>query len=110
MLSRGAALTFLADVSGWLLAGPERMLYAMEVLERRQIRLQTRSEERPTRQEGLRIRAAFVSVVWFIVAISVLTSRQSVSLVASLSGCLLLGFWGLWTIWMLDLLRRVAKQ
>src|SRR3990172_1227 len=29
IFSRGAALAFLADLSGWLLAGPGRMLHAM---------------------------------------------------------------------------------
>src|SRR5262249_25391048 len=43
IFSRGAALSFLADLSGWLLAGPGRVLHTMEQFERRQVRLRTRS-------------------------------------------------------------------
>jgi ubiquinone biosynthesis protein len=109
MLSRGAALTFLADVSGWLLAGPGRMLHAMELMERRQLRLQTRSAEAPSRQEGLRIRALFVTVVWVLVGILAFAERRGAFFGTSIPGYFLLGFWGVWTVWLVDLLRRLAR-
>lgn len=110
MLSRGAALTFLADVSGWLLAGPGRMLHAMELMERRQLRVQTRSAEAPSRQEGLRIRALVVTVVWVLVSILAFAERRGAFSGTSVPGYFLLGFWGVWTVWLVDLLRRLARQ
>ncbi len=108
MLSRGAALTFLADVSGWLLAGPGRMLYALELLERRQLQLQTRRERDPVRQEGLRARLLFVALVWLLVTLVAFGSLRGSSAGMSVFGFAALGFWGAWTVWMVNLLRRLT--
>ncbi len=110
IMSKGAALTFLADISGWLLAGPGRMLYALELMERRQLRLQTRRGLTPVQQqEGLRIRALFVTTVWALVAIVGFVGRQG-PFVMSLPEYFAAAIWGVWTIWMVDLLRRLARQ
>ncbi len=109
MLSRGAALTYLADLSGWLLAGPGQMLYAMELLERRQVRLQTRSEREPSRQEGLRVRTLFAAAVWLLVAAVAISARPGLSFEMSRSEFLVLAFWGAWTAWIVGLLIRLAR-
>ena len=110
IFSRGAALTFLADLSGWLLAGPGRMLHAMEVMERRQLRLRTRSTTSSDRFDGLRTRAVAVAAVWLSVAIVLLTGWQGIAPGgASPAAYLLIGFWGGWTIWLLRLLRQLAR-
>jgi predicted unusual protein kinase regulating ubiquinone biosynthesis (AarF/ABC1/UbiB family) len=108
MLSRGAALTFLVDICGWLLAGPGRMLYALELLERRQLRLQTRSERAPSRQEGLRVRALFVALVWVLVALVAFSAKRGGPFGVSVFEYVVLGFWGAWTVWMVYLLRRLT--
>ncbi len=110
MLSSGAALTMLADLSGWMLAGPGRMLHAMELMERRQIRLQTRSEKAPSRTGGLRIRALFAAAVWFALALFSLAAHHNIFINRSFSGYLVISFWCVWTVWLVDLLRRVARQ
>jgi hypothetical protein len=68
MASPSAALTFLADLSGWLLAGG-RMLQAIDLLERRQVRLQTRAERETSAAEGMRIRALWLAGVWVALAV-----------------------------------------
>ncbi|HYK89950.1 MAG TPA: AarF/UbiB family protein [Acidobacteriota bacterium] len=107
MLSRGAALTFLVDISGWLLAGPGRMLNALELLERRQLRFQTRSERRPGHQEGLRIQALFAGLVWMLVALVVFNARQGMPFGSSVFEYIAFGFWGAWTLWTAYLLKRL---
>ena len=111
IFSRGAALAFLADLSGWLLAGPGRMLHAMELMERRQVRLQTRSAPAADRFGGLRTRAVVLAAIWLSVAIVLLTDWRGVAPgTVSSAGLLLIGFWGGWTIWLLKLLRRLTQQ
>ena len=111
IFSRGAVLAFLADLSGWLLAGPGRMLHAMELMERRQVRLQTRSAPAADRLGGLRTRAAVLAAIWLSVAIVLLTDWRGVAPgTVSSAGLLLIGFWGGWTLWLLKLLRRLTQQ
>ena len=111
IFSRGAALAFLADLSGWLLAGPGRMLHAMELMERRQVRLQTRSAPAADRFGGLRTMAVVLAAIWLSVAIVLLTDWRGVAPgTVSSAGLLLIGFWGGWTIWLLKLLRRLTQQ
>ena len=111
IFSRGAVLSFLADLSGWLLAGPGRMLHAMELMERRQIRLRTRSAAGSNRFDGLRTRAVALAAVWLSVAIVLLTGwQETAGGEAARIAYLLIGFWGGWTIWLLRLLRRLAQH
>jgi len=110
MFSSGAALTLLADLSGWMLAGPGRMLHALDLMERRQLRLQTRRERIPSRTGGLRTRALFAVGVWLALAAFSLASDRGIFTGASFSGYLVLVFWGLWTAWLVSLLRRVARE
>ncbi|MBI2820371.1 MAG: AarF/ABC1/UbiB kinase family protein [Acidobacteria bacterium] len=109
LFSRGAALTFLADLSGWLLAGPSQLLHTMERFERRQVRLRTRLAPSSDREAGMRTRAIVGAAVWFSVAIVLFTSGENIPAgISSPAGTLLVGFWGGWTLWMLRLLRRLA--
>src|SRR3990167_8944507 len=103
IFSRGAALTFLAGLG--------RMLHAMELMERRQVRLRTRSTTSSDRFDGLRTRAVAVAAVWLSVAIVLLTGWQGIAPGgASPAAYLLIGFWGGWTIWLLRLLRQLARH
>jgi ubiquinone biosynthesis protein len=109
IFSRGAALTLLADLSGWLLAGPARLLNTMERFERRQVRLRTRSAPRSEQEDGLRTRTFTAAAVWFSLALVLLSGWTAApSAWNSTSGILLIGFWGGWTLWLLQLLRRLA--
>lgn len=111
MLSQGMALTLLADLSGWLLAGPGRMLHALDLMERRQVRMQTRSEEPDTHFEGLRLRALLAAGIWFSVAVVAYSSQRFILLEElSFPGLVFIGFLGIWTLWLIKLLRRLARQ
>lgn len=110
IFSRGAALAFLADLSGWLLAGPGRMLHALELMERRQVRLRTRSTTSSDRFDGVRTRAVALAAVWLSVAIVLLTDGQGMAPSGSSPAAyLLIGFWGGWTLWLLKILRGLAR-
>jgi ubiquinone biosynthesis protein len=108
--SQGAALTLLAEMSGWLLAGPGRMLNALELMERRQVRLQTRLHEGSDRHEGLRMRAVLVAAVWLATALVAMAGAGNFQSLVSPSGYALMGIWGIWTIWLADLLRRLSRE
>jgi predicted unusual protein kinase regulating ubiquinone biosynthesis (AarF/ABC1/UbiB family) len=110
MLSRSALLTMLADLSGWLMAGPGRMLHALEILERRQIRIQTTPARKREGQEGLRARAVFVMAVWFTLGLLTFIAWQKLFIGRSFLGYLVVTFWGVWTVWLADILRRLARD
>ncbi len=111
LLSRGAALNFLADLSGWLSTNPAQLLRALEAIERKQARSQPRPESSSDSRENLRIRALAVGVVWFSLGIAAVAGRQTIS-VGSLpfSGYLFIGLWGGCTLWLANLLRRLTIQ
>ena len=111
ILSWGAALGFLVDLSGWLSADPGQMLRAMELIERKQARSQPPMDGGSDPAEGLRIRVLAAGAVWLTLAIAVFGASRTISLGAlPFSGYLLIGFWGGWTIWLANLLRRLAKR
>ncbi len=111
MFSRGAGLTFLADLSGWLLAGPGRLLDSFERLERRQFRVRTRSASRPSNNEGLRAKAIVLTAAWLTVATALLVGYKESGIGwASPIAIVLTGFWGGWTIWILKLLRGMGAR
>ncbi len=110
LFSGGAALTALADLAGWITAGPGRMIQAIELIERRQLRLQTRSGKEENRHEGLRARALAVAAVWLVLGVVSLAGKNSVLSEASLSGYLLLSFWAAWTVWLAGLVRQLTRD
>ena len=108
MASPSAVLTFLADLSGWLLAGPGRMLQAIDLLERRQVRVQTRSVREPSAAEGMRIRALWLASIWVVLAVVVLECRENLSVNAATFA--ITGLWAFWTVWLLGLLRKLHRS
>jgi hypothetical protein len=86
------------------------MLRALEVMERRQLRLHTRLKTAPGQFGGLRIRTLFAGAVWLALAFFPLAFHRNIFTEASFSGYLVIGFWGAWTIWLVNLLRRVARH
>ena len=110
ILSRGAAIGFLADLSGWLSTGPGQMLRAMELIERKQARSQPRPDRGSGNREALRIRALAVGAVWLSLALAALAGRQAMAVgTIRFWGYLFLGLWGGWTIWLANLLRRLVR-
>lgn len=110
VLSTDAALTLLADFSGWLQTGPGTMLRALERLERRQVRLQTRLTRRDPGQGALRTRTVMVALVWLAVVVTTGLSWPSVASAAfSFPGYVLIGFLAIWTSWLIYLLARLKR-
>jgi len=111
IISRGAGISFLADLSGWLLAGPGQMLRALELIERRQARSRALVGGGSEQREALRVRALAVGAVWLSLAIAAIAGHPAFSVAdISFSGYLFLAFLGGWTVWLANLLRRLARQ
>ncbi|MBI3941092.1 MAG: AarF/ABC1/UbiB kinase family protein [Acidobacteria bacterium] len=111
VFSRKATLTLLADISGWLQSGPGALLRALDLLERRQLRLRTHLIERHDRRSRLRTRAILAAIIWCaLFASAALNWRTFFQQNLSTPGYLAAGFLLGWTFWILRLLRRLARD
>jgi len=112
ILSRHAAMRFLADLSGWLSANPAQLLRAMDLIERDQARSLPPGGDESERGEGLRMRAIMAIVVWLSLAIAIFGEREAIlSPEANRWGNFLFaGFWAGWTVWLTMLLRRLVRR
>ena len=107
MFSTDAALTALADLSGWLQAGPSSLLRVLNLFERNELPLRTRITESDTPQETPRFRAFIAIVVWLFLFTALLSAWPYASeRTPGLPLYLTLSFFCGWTVWMLHLLRR----
>lgn len=111
VFSRAGALAMLTDVTIWMKAGPSAMLRALDLLERRELRLRAAGPPPAYRDDGLRAKAMAVASVW---ACSILfltlgggpPSWKTAPGFAAITAI----FLGLWTVWMLLLLRRLTAR
>lgn len=107
VLSRGGALSLLADLALWLEAGPSAFLHALSRFERRQMRVRADIRARPHRDASLRIRALAVAGVWaaavLFLGLAELPSWQAAPYSAGMAG----GFLILWTGWLFRLVRQL---
>ncbi|HEY3132548.1 MAG TPA: AarF/UbiB family protein [Acidobacteriota bacterium] len=111
VFSLGAALTLLADLSGWLHAGPGALLRTLDRLERRQLRMRASLTERRDSETPSRIRVLTAGVVWFSVLISATLNWESFYRnISPIPGYVTIIFLGSWTAWLIYLLRRVARN
>jgi len=111
LLSRGAALSFLADFAGWLAADPGQLLRTLEVIERNQESLKFSTDSGSGPGKELRVRTLAVGAIWLCLAIAALAAWRTISFGnIRFSGYLFNGLWGGWTIWLAILLRRMEKQ
>jgi ubiquinone biosynthesis protein len=109
VLSGGAALSLLTDMAIWMKTGPSSMVRALELFERRQINLRTRSSAEPDLNEPLRARAFAGVAVWaFAVLFLVFGGGASAMRISSFWRVVAELFVTSWTIWLLFLLRRIA--
>ena len=110
-LSPGAALRVLADLSGWLSTDPAQMLNALELMDRRSDRCESRRDSDSVPQEDMRIRTFAVGSVWLFLAIAAIAGWQKApNGILSVGGYLFIAFCGGWTVWLTILLRRLARQ
>jgi ubiquinone biosynthesis protein len=112
ILSRHAAMRFLADLCGWLSANPAQLLRAMDLFERDQARSLPSRGDRSQQGEGPRTRALVAIVVWLSLAMAVFGERETIFSAEGYrwGNLLLAGFWAGWTVWLTVLLRRLARR
>jgi ubiquinone biosynthesis protein len=111
VFSRGAAMSLLTDMALWMETGPGALLHALSLLERRQFRIRAALRATPDQQAALRTRTVGVAIVWGVMMVMLgFTTDQALAsgqyLFAGLSG----GIVAIWTVWLVDLLRRLLAK
>ena len=100
----------LADMAIWMKAGPSSMVRALELFERRQISLKTRSKQETRDDEPLRVQALAGAAVWaFTIVFLSLGGGGGMMRNSPFWGIVIGVFVSSWTIWLLYLLRRLAR-
>jgi ubiquinone biosynthesis protein len=111
IFSSGGAISLLADLAIWMKTGPPSMVRALELFERRQINLKTKSGRERHDDGPLRTRAVAGASVWAVTVVFLALGGGSATIHSS-------PFWGVviglfvssWTIWLLYLLRRLVRS
>lgn len=103
IFSRAATLSMLTDLAIWMKTGPTAMLRALDLVERRQLRMRTMAPDDSDKDEGLRNRVLAVAAVW---AFSILFLTMG----GGLPSWYAVIFLSAWTVWMLLLLRKLARK
>ena len=108
IFSTPGALSFLTDLTVWLEAGPSDFLHALDMLQRRQLRMSAVMTVAPDQSEGLRARALYVGAVW-VISVLFLTFGGGLPpfRTAPFLTVLAIAFVILWSGWLLRLLRRL---
>jgi ubiquinone biosynthesis protein len=111
VFSRAAALSMLTDLAIWMKTGPSAMLRALDLYERRKLRLRSAATPDPHRDDGLRTKTLAVAAVWafsilFVTLAGGLPSWQTSPIFAAITAVYLTA----WTLWMLLLLRRLSTK
>ena len=110
VFSRGASLSILTDIAVWMKTGPSSMLRALDIYERREIRLRAATDNKMRRDPGLHDKAFVGMAVWaasiLFLAFSGMPSWEASPVFAALT----IVFMTAWTIWMILLLRRIAMR
>ena len=107
MASPSTALTFLADLSAWLSAGPSRLLQILDRLERS--RMGTRGRERAERKppDRMVLQASLVAASWLVLTAVLVASRSRLTVDAVTASAL--GSWCAWSIWLVYIVRRLRR-
>jgi predicted unusual protein kinase regulating ubiquinone biosynthesis (AarF/ABC1/UbiB family) len=111
IFSRAGALSMLTDMTIWMKTGPSAMLRALDLFERRELRLRAANGTPPERDDGLRAKALAVASVWassilFLTLAGGPPSWKTAPWFAAVTAI----FLGVWTVWMLLLLRRLSSR
>jgi ubiquinone biosynthesis protein len=111
VFSSAAGLSVLTDMAIWMRTGPAPMLRALDLFERREIRLRPYTGTRARTTEADRSRAFAAIAVWVVSVLFValgggLPSWKTAPVFAGMT----LLFLTSWTIWMLLLLRRLTRD
>jgi ubiquinone biosynthesis protein len=111
VFSRAGALSIMTDMTIWMKSGPSAMLRALDLFERREMRLRSSEPPPQNRDDGLRAKAMAVASVWassilFLTLAGGPPSWKTAPGFAAITAI----FLGAWTVWMLLLLRRLTAR
>ena len=111
VFSRAAALSMLTDLAIWMKTGPSGMLRALDLFERRKLRLRAGATPDLHKDDGLRAKTVAVAAVWaisilFVTLAGGLPSWKTSPFFAAIAAVYLTA----WTLWMLLLLHRVSTR
>jgi len=111
ILSKGGALSLLADLSIWMQSGPSGVLHALNMLDRHQFRIRANLTTAPDKDQTLRIRTVLAAFVWSL-AVLILGAGGGPAFWTPLRfpAILAASFIALWTVWLVRLLRRLSVK
>ncbi len=111
ILSKGGALSLLADLSIWMQSGPSGVLHALNMLDRHQFRIRANLTTAPDKNQTLRIRTILAALIWSL-AVLILGAGGGPAFWTPLRFPAILAafFMALWTVWLLLLLRRLGLK
>ncbi|MGH9719779.1 MAG: ABC1 kinase family protein [Bryobacteraceae bacterium] len=111
IFSRGGAMALVADLTLWLRSGPAGLLHALDLLERRQLRVRAGVTATPHRDAALRTRVIAVAVVWGITTLGLgLAAGPEFWTARRFPAMLAASFLAIWTLWLLRLLQRLSVK
>jgi ubiquinone biosynthesis protein len=111
VFSRAGALSMMTDMTIWMKSGPSSMLRALDLFERRELRLRSAAPPPQDRNDGLRAKALAVAAVWAcsILFLTLAGGPPSWKTAPGFAAITVI-FLGAWTVWMLLLLRRLTAR
>jgi ubiquinone biosynthesis protein len=109
IFSRGGALSMLADLTIWMQSGPGGILHALNLLDRGQFRVRAGVSLQPGKDGALRMRAVGAAIVWALAVLILMAGGPGFWTPVRFPAILAASFLGLWTIWLLRLLQRMAR-
>lgn len=111
VFSRAGALSMMTDMTIWMKRGPSAMLRALDSFERRELRLRSAAPPPERRDDGLRAKTLAVAAVWACSILSLTLSGGPPSWKTAPGFAAITAiFLGVWTVWMLLLLRRLTAR
>jgi ubiquinone biosynthesis protein len=108
--SRPAALSMLTDLTIWMKAGPPAMLRALDLFERREIRLRAAGTSNAQRSDGLWPKILAAVGVWGFSILFVAMEGGPPWKTAPFFAGVTAAFLATWTVWVLLLLRRLSSR
>lgn len=111
VMSNGAMLAMVADLTLWMQSGPSGLLHALDLFERRQFRIRAGVTNGSDRESTLRFRAISAAVIWAVVVLFLAFGTGAAFWTpASFPAILASAFLTIWTAWLLRLLQRLAVK
>jgi ubiquinone biosynthesis protein len=111
VFSQAGAMSMLTDLTIWMKTGPTAMLRAMDLVERRQLRLRSAPADEDAGSHGVATKAFAVAAVWAIsIAFLALGGGVPSWKTSPFSAAIAAIVFAAWTLWMISLLRRLTGR